>query len=98
MFRLNLNGFFCQFLEYVYSLPEPLPRKRTKPMEVLCVGLPRSGTESLQHALLKLGYDHTLHGWDIILEEPNYCQQWVGLSRRKYVINCPFKFATSTAI
>lgn len=52
-------------------------------MEVLCVGLPRSGTESLQNALLKLGYDHTLHGWDIILEEPNYCEQWVRLSRKK---------------
>ena len=80
--RLNLNGWFCQFLEnYVYAMP---PRKRTKPMEVLCVGLPRSGTESLQHALLRLGYDHTFHGWDIIYEEPNYCQQWVRLCRRKW--------------
>lgn len=30
-------------------------------MEVLCVGLPRNGTESLQQALLKLGYDYTFH-------------------------------------
>lgn len=52
-------------------------------MEVLCVGLPRSGTESLQHALLTLGYDHTYHGWDIIYEQPNYAQQWVKLCRKK---------------
>ncbi|KAI1176532.1 hypothetical protein F4777DRAFT_577830 [Nemania sp. FL0916] len=84
MFRLDLNGWFARVLEYVYSLPEPPKRERTKPMEVLCVGLPRSGTESLQHALLKLGYDHTLHGWDIILENPNYCQQYVRLSRKKW--------------
>jgi len=30
-------------------------------MQVLCVGLPRSGTESLQQALLTLGYDYTYH-------------------------------------
>ncbi|KAI1082521.1 P-loop containing nucleoside triphosphate hydrolase protein [Whalleya microplaca] len=84
MFKLNLNSWVCHLLEYVYSLPEPPSRKRTKPMEVLCVGLPRSGTESLQHALIKLGYDYTFHGWDIVLEEPNYCQQWVRLSRKKW--------------
>ncbi|KAK2603560.1 hypothetical protein QQS21_004240 [Conoideocrella luteorostrata] len=74
----TVNNWFVRFLEnYVYAMPEPPPRKRTKPMEVLCVGLPRSGTESLQHALLRLGYDHTFHGWDIIYEQPNYCQ-WFG--------------------
>ncbi|KAF6514847.1 hypothetical protein HZS61_005981 [Fusarium oxysporum f. sp. conglutinans] len=57
-------------------VPEPPPRKRTKPMEVLCVGLPRSATESLQTALLKLGYDHTYHGWDIVYETPNYSSKW----------------------
>ncbi|KXX74201.1 hypothetical protein MMYC01_210004 [Madurella mycetomatis] len=81
----NLNGWFYHILErYVYAVPSPPSRKRTKPMEVLCVGLPRSGTESLQHALLRLGYDHTFHGWDIIFEEPNYCQEWVRLCRKKF--------------
>lgn len=37
-------------------------------MEVICIGMPRSGTESLQYALIKLGYDHTYHGWDINFE------------------------------
>ncbi|OTB01784.1 hypothetical protein M426DRAFT_210101 [Hypoxylon sp. CI-4A] len=82
---MSLNSWFYHFLEdYVYALPEPPPRKRTKPMQVLCVGFPRCGTESLQHALLKLGYDHTYHGWDIVFEEPNYASQWVRLCRKKW--------------
>ncbi|KAG6353260.1 hypothetical protein INS49_007559 [Diaporthe citri] len=81
----TVNNWSVRFLEnYVYSMPEPPPRKRHKPMEVLCVGMPRSGTESLQHALLTLGYDHTYHGWDIIYEQPNYAQQWVKLCRKKW--------------
>jgi hypothetical protein len=84
MLRLHLNGWFCHLLEYVYSLPEPPRRQRTKPMEVICVGLPRCGTESLQRALLTLGYDHTCHGWDISLEDPTYLQQWVRLCRKKW--------------
>lgn len=82
----TVNNWFVRFLEnHVYSMPEPPPRRRHKPMEVLCVGLPRSGTESLQNALLTLGYDHTYHGWDIIYEQPNYAQQWVKLCRKKSV-------------
>ncbi|KAH9903667.1 hypothetical protein F4778DRAFT_790710 [Xylariomycetidae sp. FL2044] len=84
MFRLNLNGYFCHLLEYIYALPEPPRRERTRPMEVICVGLPRCGTESLQHALVTLGYDPTCHGWDIVLEAPNRCQQWAALARRKW--------------
>lgn len=80
----GLNSWWWRFLEnHVYAVKSPPPRQRTKPMEVLCVGLPRSGTESLQTALLMLGYDHTYHGWDIIFEEPNYAQEWVKLCRRK---------------
>jgi hypothetical protein len=53
-------------------------------MRVLCVGLPRTGTESLQQALLHLGYDHTYHGWDIIYDEECYAPGWVALARRKW--------------
>jgi hypothetical protein len=56
-------------------------------MQVLCVGLPRTGTESLQQALLTLGYDHTYHGWDILFEAPLYSPGWVGLARRKFNIH-----------
>ncbi|KAK3995850.1 hypothetical protein QBC44DRAFT_388099 [Cladorrhinum sp. PSN332] len=83
MFRLG--SWMCHFLEsHVYPQPSPPPRVRTRPMQVLCVGLPRTGTESLQHALLRLGYEHTFHGWDLIYEQPNYCQEWVRLRRKKW--------------
>ncbi|OAA65324.1 hypothetical protein SPI_02111 [Niveomyces insectorum RCEF 264] len=57
-------------------------------MEVICVGLPRSGTESLQQALLMLGYDYTYHGWDIVFENPVYSPGWVALARRKWYSRC----------
>ena len=53
-------------------------------MQVICVGLPRSGTESLQQALITLGYDHTYHGWDIVYDEACYSPRWVALARRKW--------------
>ncbi|QPC71150.1 hypothetical protein HYE68_001902 [Fusarium pseudograminearum] len=75
----SLNSWYWRFLEnYVYAVPEPPPRHRTKPMQVLCVGPPRSGTESLQTALLTLGYDHTYHGWDIVYENPPAASKWFG--------------------
>lgn len=56
-------------------------------MEVICVGPPRSATESLQHALITLGYNFTYHGWDIIFEEPAQSQRWARLARRKFFGN-----------
>ncbi|KAK4166451.1 hypothetical protein QBC43DRAFT_258048 [Cladorrhinum sp. PSN259] len=82
---LGLNSWWWHLLEdHVYRQPPPPPRVRTEPMQVLCVGLPRTGTEALQHALLQLGYEHTFHGWDLIYEQPNYCQEWVKLCRKKW--------------
>lgn len=71
-------------MENVYRYPEPAPRKRTKPMEVICVGMPRSGTESLQQALSILGYDYTFHGWDMVFEDEPRMQGWVRLMRKKW--------------
>jgi hypothetical protein len=82
---VGLNSTLWRFLEnYVYYIPSPPPRVRTKPLEVICVGPPRSATESLQHALLQLGYDHTYHGWDLIFEEPHRMPGWHRLARRKF--------------
>lgn len=81
----SLDSWWWKLLEnYVYRIPEPPPRRRTKPMEVICVGPPRSGTESLQQALLTLGYDHTFHGWDILFEEHTRMPAWVRLCRKKW--------------
>jgi len=51
----HLNSLIWHILEtYVYRQPQPPPRVRTKPMQVLCVAPPRSATESLQQALIML--------------------------------------------
>lgn len=81
----GIDSWWWRFLEnYVYRLPEPPPRTRTKPMQVICVGPPRSGTESLQQALLTLGYDYTYHGWDIMFEENHRMPAWARLCRKKW--------------
>ena len=52
-------------LERIYHINEPRPA-RTRPLEVICVGLSRSGTESLREALLNLGYQKVYHGWETL--------------------------------
>ena len=95
---MSLNSAWWRFLEnYVYAMPIPPPRSRTKPMEVIAIGPPRSATESLQAALLRLGYDHTHHGWDIVFEEPSYCRAWGRLARRKFFNDPPNKGPITTA-
>lgn len=59
------------------------PRKRTKPMAVLCMGPPRSATDSLAAALRTLGYT-TYHGWDIVVEQPSRGRQWMMLTKQKW--------------
>ncbi|GKZ34156.1 hypothetical protein AbraIFM66950_004338 [Aspergillus brasiliensis] len=67
----------------IYGFPQPPPRTRTKPLQVICVGLPRSGTESLSRALTQLGFQ-PYHGWDIVFDDPPYTQGWAQLAERKY--------------
>ncbi|RHZ54480.1 hypothetical protein CDV55_102630 [Aspergillus turcosus] len=70
--------------EALYHLPKPPARTRTKPMQVICVGLPRSATESLSVALQKLGLT-PYHGWDISFEEnAGYIEGWAKLARAKW--------------
>ncbi|PWY88289.1 hypothetical protein BO70DRAFT_394008 [Aspergillus heteromorphus CBS 117.55] len=67
----------------LYSYPPPPPRTRTRPFRVICVGLPRSATESLSHALEKLGL-RPYHGWNLVFDSPEYIEQWARLAKRKY--------------
>jgi hypothetical protein len=53
-------------------------------MEVICVGPPRSATESMQQALSILGYDYSYHGWDVMFETPHRMPAWARLSRKKW--------------
>ncbi|OJJ42882.1 hypothetical protein ASPZODRAFT_137025 [Penicilliopsis zonata CBS 506.65] len=67
-----------------YGFPEPSPRIRTKPLQVICVGLPRSATEALSCGLQKLGLE-TYHGWDLVFEQDGaQIQHCWNLLRRKY--------------
>ncbi|KAF9892502.1 hypothetical protein FE257_001611 [Aspergillus nanangensis] len=70
-------------LEWIFTVPDPPPRTRTKPMQVICVGPPRSATESLSIGLQKLGLT-TFHGWDLVFDKVNYIQGWAHLLRRKW--------------
>lgn len=51
-------------------------------MKVLALGLPRSGTESLRHALFTLGYKHVYHGFDAVAN-PSDSVVWVELWDKK---------------
>ncbi|KAL4863906.1 hypothetical protein BDV12DRAFT_176907 [Aspergillus spectabilis] len=74
-----------QFLEkWIYTIPTYPERPRTKPMQVLALGMSRSGTESLRRALQILGYDHVYHGFDMSETTPMQWKQWALLGRRKY--------------
>jgi len=85
-----LTSAWWRFLQdTVYATDEPPPRKRTVPLEVICVGPPRSATESLQAGLLQLGYKHTYHGWDILFEQPNRAAAWARMCRRKWLNDPP---------
>lgn len=49
--------------QLVYRQRTP-PPTRHRPLQVICLGLPRSGTESLSRALSHLGYASISHGFD----------------------------------
>jgi len=68
--------------ETVHALPAP-GRIRAQPIQVLALGLSRSGTDSLRAALLDLGYDHTYHGWDT-LASPTDHVIWHRLAMKKW--------------
>ncbi|KAI5362133.1 hypothetical protein Slin15195_G057850 [Septoria linicola] len=79
------SGIWQRFLEEtVYHAAESPSRRRKRPMQVICPGFPRSATESLQNALIILGYDYTYHGWDLLLEQPQYPQAWIRLCKKKW--------------
>lgn len=61
--------------EWYYSDTPAPTRKKTKHMKILCVGMSRSGTDSLAQALRILGYGKVYHGWTWV-REPNDSVTW----------------------
>lgn len=66
----------------LYATSHP-HRIRTQPMEILCVGISRSGTKSLQQALHTLGIAHVWRGYDSI-ERPFCLEEWYKIASKKY--------------
>lgn len=67
--------------QWLWPLSPP-KRLRVVPLQVLALGLPRTGTESLREALDELGYHHTYHGFDT-MDHPEECVAWCELLHRK---------------
>jgi hypothetical protein len=74
-----------RFFEWLYrgSVTSPDFRPRDRPMEILALGVSRSGTDSLKRALEELGYDHTYHGWDPMVH-PEQCVFWYQALNAKF--------------
>ncbi|CAI7568329.1 unnamed protein product [Penicillium viridicatum] len=72
-----------RIIHYIYGLPPPTSGVRKEPMQVLAVGISRSGTDSLREALHILGLNHTHHGFDTILP-PSSLEGIYRLLQKKY--------------
>ena len=59
-------------------------KSRNVPMQVLSLGLPRTGTASMQSALQILGYNHTAHGFDMI-SHPEVATPWMEAVDAKFL-------------
>ncbi|KAF3395378.1 hypothetical protein DPV78_009327 [Talaromyces pinophilus] len=71
-----------QLYQSLWPLERPSrTRPKEKPMAVLCLGMPRTGTESIKAALEELGYA-TYHGFEPA-RNPGDCVVWCDLMERK---------------
>lgn len=73
------SSLLFKVLHVIYPLPIP-NRTRDRPLEVLAIGLSRTGTDSLRQALLELGYQNVYHGFDYGAS-PNDSIQWIRLGQ-----------------
>lgn len=70
--------------QWVYRVPEPPKQTRTKPMQILALGMSRSATESLSRALRRLGYDPVFHKFHMWQRTPMLWKPWTMLGRKKW--------------
>lgn len=75
--------FADRIIHFLYGLPPPTSGTRNDSMQVLAVGISRSGTDSLREALHVLGVNHTHHGFDTILP-PSSLEAIYKLLQKKY--------------
>lgn len=77
-----LHPAIIALAKLIYPIKEP-NRTRDRPLEVIAVGLPRSGTDSLRTSLRLTGYNESMHGFVFVLDEPGQGPQWCRLAWRK---------------
>lgn len=66
----------------LYTLPVP-NSIRDRPMKVLCLGLSRTGTDSLRTALIILGYQGVYHGYEVAMHA-DHSRMWVPALEAKW--------------
>jgi hypothetical protein len=75
-------------LTTIYPLCHPpRTRSKSKPMQILVLGLPRSGTDSLRTALHTLGYTSIWHGFEMPATRQEEGLTWCRLLEEKWNIN-----------
>ncbi|KAF2162493.1 hypothetical protein M409DRAFT_27116 [Zasmidium cellare ATCC 36951] len=67
-------------LQTLYPIRQTNLQRRDRPLQVLCLGLSRSGTRSLYAALTTLGYQNVYHGQDVMLSRLGDIPQWIRLA------------------
>ena len=72
-----MHPLLMSLLRFIYPVELP-DKKRDRPLEVLALGISRSGTESLRQALIELGYVNCYHGFNYGAS-PNQAAQWMRL-------------------
>lgn len=74
------------FLKLIYPLKES-NHTRDRPLQVLCLGLGRTGTDSLRNALFDLGYNDVNHGFRTASYGVGESVQWYRLALAKFKNN-----------
>lgn len=88
----HINSCLCPFIIALVgkmatqqAAPRYVPSQtRSRPLEVLALGLPRTGTRSVTIALSNLGLGHCAHGFDLMDDMP-YTARWEQAVDAKYL-------------
>ena len=77
-----LEYISISILKLLYPIKEP-NLSRDRPLQVLALGLGRTGTDSLRNALYELGYKEIHHGFRVAMA-PGEAVQWCRLAKAKF--------------
>ena len=80
-----MHPLLLSFYHIFYPLKESPALTRERPLRVLCLGISRSGTDSLGTALLHLGYSNVHHGYRF-LERPGEILQWLRVAHLRHTL------------